>query len=1195
MKYRWRLLLVLPCLFVGLSSSARAQMSAEEQLKTLRVPKGFEVSLFASEPMITNPSAIDVDTHGRVWVAEIQWYRAKAKQPPADKIKVLEDTDGDGKADKVTVFAEGVFAPMSICVAGTKVYVATSPDLWVYEDKDGDLKPDGAPTKLLTGFGGFNHDHGAHSLVLGPDHKWWMSHGDTGFNVKGTDGSNIQYKWGAMLRGELDGSKLETVAVNFRNPYELCVSSFGECFFSDNDNDGNESVRAGWIMEGGNYGCFGGPPGPKGFLPPGTPFGEHWHFRGHIPGYVPATLVTGFGSPCGICFYEGDAFGPKYKNAPLHCDCGPREVRIYRHQLAGFGMKATSETIVTTAGDNYFRPDDICAAPDGSLYISDWYDGGVGGHAYNDPDRGRIFRLTPKGKKLTRVGKPGPYNNIPDAIEGLKNPNLATQFLARERLLAEKQNSLPALRELLSDPEPNYRARALWVLAVLTRIDVSSFVEILKQQSSPDPAIRALAVRIVRRLLADTVQEYALKTGALPGQRPGATKQKTRPIELRMILSMADDPSPEVRREVLLAMPILARFNEDEVLDALIRMAATYDGTDRYHLEAIHIAAGERKPELSAQLDKAGAWTAERLPLMVALDPKAAAAALSEKLAAAGADVAEGKGLLDVATIMPSSDAGLGVLKLAANRSAKPELRRLALQKLDAGLASTWKGLAGDAQLAAALRPLLADRDLQVAALELAGKYSIAALGPDVLKLARAPGADSAARQRTVAVAAQLKPDGISDALRGLLTDPQSDVRQAALNALVDLQDVKTLKDMLASSGNKFAPDVQSQTIARLMTTSGGALMLFRMIESKGLSDKLKQEAIAKAVNHPDSNVRVLYERFIPHDQRLKRLGEAIKPDEILALKGDPKRGEQIFFQSSAAQCKNCHMVQGKGSTVGPDLSQIGKKYERASLLETILDPSKAIAPEYYAYLLETEQGQVFVGFLVEKTDQQVVLKDAQNQLIRVPAKQVAELVKTDKSLMPELVLRDVTAQDAADLLAYLSTLTEGTQSTTVFRVLGPFDATERNLDAALEPEKLVAAPDLKAEYAGLDGKKNRWEVVASETTAGFPAIDSVKYDQARGLRGNLVAHYFLVYAESASDQEVGLLLGSDDGCKVWVNGQEVHKNNVTRAIGFAQDRVRAKLKTGRNVIVIKVINGDGPGGVSLGITSSGLVQLKTE
>ena len=108
-----------------------AQKSPEDELKSLAVAPGLELSLFASEPMITNPAAIDIDTHGRVWVAEIQWYRRAAKDPPADQIKVLEDTDGDGRADKSTVFANDVFAPMSLCVAGDKVYVATSPDLWV--------------------------------------------------------------------------------------------------------------------------------------------------------------------------------------------------------------------------------------------------------------------------------------------------------------------------------------------------------------------------------------------------------------------------------------------------------------------------------------------------------------------------------------------------------------------------------------------------------------------------------------------------------------------------------------------------------------------------------------------------------------------------------------------------------------------------------------------------------------------------------------------------------------------------------------------------------------------------------------------------------------------------------------------------------------------------------------------------------
>ncbi|MGC4006456.1 MAG: hypothetical protein QM811_26370 [Pirellulales bacterium] len=286
-----------------------------------------DVKLFASEPMITNPSCIDVDAKGRVWVAEIQWYRGKAKTPPADKIQVLEDTDGDGAADKATVFVDGLFAPMSVCVVGDRVYAFVKGELLMWEDKNGDLKADGPAKVILKGFSNANHDHTAHSIVVGPDHKWYMAHGDTGFDVTGNDGSKIKFKWGAMVRGELDGTKLENVAVNFRNPYEICVNSFGEMYCSDNDDDGNESVRVCWILEGGDYGWFGTPPFKKNLLnecvPVGTPFREAWHFRGFIPGYVPATVQTGFGSPCGMCYYESDLFGAKLQNAPLHCDPGP--------------------------------------------------------------------------------------------------------------------------------------------------------------------------------------------------------------------------------------------------------------------------------------------------------------------------------------------------------------------------------------------------------------------------------------------------------------------------------------------------------------------------------------------------------------------------------------------------------------------------------------------------------------------------------------------------------------------------------------------------------------------------------------------------------------------------------------------------------------------------------------------------------
>ncbi len=981
-------------LLIGLASLTQAQLSPDEELKTLKAASGFEVSVFASEPMITNPAAIDVDTHGRVWVAEIQWYRGGAKNPPADKIKVLQDTDGDGKADKVTVFADGIFAPMSICVAGDKVFVATSPDLWLYEDKDHDLIADGPPKKLLTGFGGRNHDHGAHSLVLGPDHKWWMSHGDTGFNVTGTDGSKIKYQWGAMLRGELDGGKLETVAVNFRNPYELCVSSFGEPFASDNDNDGNESVRICWIMEGGNYGWFGGPPFGKqeldARLSPETPFREHWHFRGYMNGYVPATLVTGFGSPTGICFYESDAFGPKYKNAPLHTDCGPRECRVYRHELAGAGMKATSEVFLSNVGDDYFRPDDICAGPDGRLYVSDWYDGGVGGHGYNNPEQGRIFLLLPKGKNVQRHEKPGPYANIPDAIEGLKSPNLATQYLAREKLLAEGERSVPALKSLLSSPERNDAARALWVL---DRIGGDARKIVVDRLKNPDASFRALAVRILRR----------------HGSEFSAP-----------ILGMASDASAEVRREVLLAIRSL---DGEKAIAVLATLAATYDGTDRYLLEAINIAAGDRKEQLLARLEKQQPLAVEQFPLLELLSPQRAVDNVLARLAQSDLDARSARLLLENAVNMPALEAGWGLLKLASNPARPALLRRSALEKVVANLnqRGNWTAMAADDKFIEVLRTLLGDKDLCSTVLVAIGKLHIGDLCGEVLALAQAGDLDASVREQAIGVAARLQPPGIAAALGRLLSDPKPGVADAALRGIVDVQDIRTLREIL--SGDKFSSDVRRSAAERLVDSVGGAIVLLRLIDEDQLAWDLKQLVVAKAVAHPDSNIRVLYEKFIPEPERPKKLGKAIRPEDILALAADANRGRIIFNRSSAAQCHACHAVQGFGGTLGPDLSNIGKKYERNALLETILDPSKAIAPEFIPHLLETKSGQVHAGFLVERSGDGVVLKDVKSQLIRVPTSEVEALVPQQKSLMPELILSEVTAQDAADLLAFLTTL----------------------------------------------------------------------------------------------------------------------------------------------------------------------------
>lgn len=1180
----WLTLFLVPAFGLALCvPSAFAQKSPEEELKTLRPAEGMELQLFASEPLIVNPSCLDVDSKGRVWVAEIQWYRAKAKNPPADKIKVLEDTDGDGKADKATVFADGLTGTMSLCVAGENIYAIVKGELLHWTDKNDDLKPDGPPKVLLTGFSNQNHDHVGHSLVFGPDHKWYMSHGDTGFNVTGTDGGKIEFKWGAMIRGEQDGGKLETIAVNFRNPYEICVNSFGESYCSDNDNDGNESVRICWILEGGNYGWFGGPPFDRKDLdarvPPGTPFREHWHFRGYQPGYVPATIVTGFGSPCGICYYEGDAFGPAFKNAPLHCDPGPREVRRYPHQPAGFGMKGKSEVFLTNQGDNYFRPDDICAAPDGSLYITDWYDGGVGGHAYNDPDRGRIFRIVPKDKKLTSVAPAGPYKTIGEAVAALHSPNLDAQFQARERLLAEGEKSIPSLENLanFAAADPNFRARALWLL---DRIGGEGRNIVAKQLNSKDERFRALAVRILGR--------HGLDTWNLWG-------------------NSVKDESPQVAREALLALRRVPNSEpgvlnntalnlKGQIVEQLANAAKKYDGTDRYLLETLNVAAAGRQAELAQALTKEGTFAGKQFPLVQLLDPKLAGEYLSAQLSGGKVDPAAAAQLIAAAATQADPNVGKMLAKLFADANAATDIRAAALRAIAGNIGTSWKSLADDAALRKNVVAALAASapQLQEAALQFVRSAGWKDETAAVLALVNDSKAAEKLRLAALDAAVELRADNLVEQLRKLRSSEAPAIRTAVIKGLFALQDQKSIRDVLTDAALSEAE--RTKLLGAALESPSGALGLLKLIEDNKLPGSVAKAVLAAAVKHPDSNVRILYERFLPADQRPQKLGDAIKAEEILKLSGNAGRGHEIFAKSNAAQCKNCHMVDGVGGgAIGPDLSLIGKKYERAALLETILLPSKAISHEYLPHLLETTQGQTYLGFLVEETPERVVLKDAQGKYYRVAKSDVESLAKQNVSLMPELVLKDITAQDAADLLAYLTTLVNGTQHVASFQVLGPFDARGKTLEQEYPVEQNTAKPDLQAQYPGLRGKTASWQVVNSDGKLGFAGIDSVAFDQSQGQRGDQVTHYFLVYADSLTDQKAQLQIGSDDGCKVWLNGKQIHKNTATRALAPAQDTVAIDLQRGRNVLLIKVQNGSVPGGVAAAIKSPEPVTLRTE
>ena len=209
--------------------------------------------------------------------------------------------------------------------------------------------------------------------------------------------------------------------------------------------------------------------------------------------------------------------------------------------------------------------------------------------------------------------------------------------------------------------------------------------------------------------------------------------------------------------------------------------------------------------------------------------------------------------------------------------------------------------------------------------------------------------------------------------------------------------------------------------VARLLSSTSGALWLMRAVDGGRLPAESRREAIRQAMAHAEDAVRGLFERFVPEDQRPRRLGTKIDPRTILALRGDAERGQRLFFDSTSLQCRTCHTVGGRGESYGPDLSRIASKLTREKILESILEPSKEIDPKYAGVMVRTEQGAVYTGLLVEKTDEVVVLRDAQKAEIRIRKASVQQMAVQKTSIMPEFLLQSLTAPEAADLLEFLS------------------------------------------------------------------------------------------------------------------------------------------------------------------------------
>ncbi len=935
------------------------------------VADGLEATVWAEAPMFNNPTNMDTDTQGRVWVTEAVNYRSFRNmdtvnlwRKKGDRVMVLEDTDGDGKADASHQFVQDddLVAPMGISVFDNRIVVTCSPNVIIYTDVDRDARFDGDIDKkeiFLTGFGGFDHDHSLHTVKAGPDGDLYFTTGNAGPHVV-TDKSGWTLRSGSSYRGgspsnqtnvaglvsddgrvyvgglairiQPNGTNMRVIGHNFRNPYELSLDSFGNVF--QNDNDDTISCRVTWVMEHGNLG-FASVDGKRTWRAdhrPGqaTPV-AHW--RQDDPGVIPSGDIYGPGSPTGIAYYENGALGPEYENRLFTSEAGRNSIWSYSIIPDGAGYKLVRSTLFSTANPKappqalgqddtrkWFRPSDVIVGSDGAIYVADFYDPFVGGHRMLETEgHGMIYRITRKGDRP--VAPEVDLSNASGQIAALRNPSRSIQFVGFEQITqSPSQAGVDGLLEMSRDENPRMAARALYALAAIgapssseSRIERRSWQRVEEMLSDSNPELRITAYRAMRRHDPDGLVARANL--------------------------LAADESPAVRREVALSLRDVPLKDSKS---AILAIAKQTDASDRWYVEAVGTASDGKESAIWKALDQdlGGApleWSDAFAALTWRLHPEAAVGALAKRARSNSLSPDQRKQALDALAFISSRSAAEAVLAVAVD--GPEDARSYAAWWVTARSSNDWKAYA------------LAER---------------------------------------------------------LPEDPEA--AKAAAEAKRMTQGRNKLKAATALDS-----EIEALAVEMSQSAAGGPMVL-HLAGRNELPQFLFPVVSRHIHNNPDASVRALASRYFP---KTSLTGELLPPiDEIAKLDGDPEKGRELYF--GRAVCATCHMHGTEGRDIGPNMTEIGGRYDRSAILDSIINPSAAIAFGYESVIIETVDGQSLSGFVLGDGDT-LILKDVGGQQHALPKDQIRTRQKLGQSIMPAGDALGLSADDLADLVAFLT------------------------------------------------------------------------------------------------------------------------------------------------------------------------------
>ncbi|MEO8473429.1 MAG: PVC-type heme-binding CxxCH protein [Chryseolinea sp.] len=975
-------------------SETTDEHSTEHSLADLKVYDGLEVTLFASEPMFSNPTNIAIDAKGRVWVCEAYNYRNQynPKNPvrkEGDRIMILEDTDGDGKADKSKVFYQGtdVNSALGVSLLGNKVIISCSPNVFVFTDDNGDDVPDKKEV-FYQGIQGLQHDHGMHTFVFGPDGKLYFNFGNEGKSLLSAAGDTVvdihghkvvtngkPFREGLVMRADLDGSHVEVLGSNFRNNFEVAVDPYGTMWQSDNDDDGNKGTRINYVMEFGNFGYRDEMSGAswssrRTNMEKEIPL-RHWHLND--PGVVPNILQTGAGSPAGLTIYEGSLLPDIFYGQMIHAEPGNNVVRSYPVENDGAGYKASIVKILEAQKDQWFRPIDVAVAPDGSLFVADWYDPGVGGHQVGDVDRGRIYRIAPpqSGYKI----EPMDVSTTTGAIKALLSPNSAIRYNGWTALANAGTKAENELLTLWKGNNARHRAQALWLLS---RTEGKSDTYINEAIADKDSNIRIAGVRIARSLNKDII---ALAT------------------------KLIKDPSPQVRRELAIAL----RGNKSkEAANLWTDLALQYDGKDRWYLEALGIGATDNW-DLYFDTWKTKVGTAWNTPANSDIVWRSRSKDAMPLMAQLIKTSDEHQMLRYFRSFDFQTDASKQKILADLVQSSEGDRVLYALKHMDASK------LKMTPAIQTALNKVLDQQKGKIEFIELVQGFKMKDRANDLLAMSLQYPDSAIGKESMRTLLTWNKTDMIKKVLdTGTLGEQQAVIRSLSPH-MYNPQAIALSESVMMDS----TKDMDLRKLA--VKTFGGPWQ-----SEDRLLTLVKEHKIPESLHTAAGGVFQSAWRATLRDEAASYLklpgskqGSPLPAIAVMVDRnGDAIKGKEVF----TTLCSTCHKVGGEGVNFGPDLSEIGNKLSKQALYTSILFPDQGISFGFEGYRFKLKDGSSAVGKIVSETADKVDLQYMANQQT-VLKSDIASRTKLGTSLMPSNLQSNMTEEDLVNLVQYLGDL----------------------------------------------------------------------------------------------------------------------------------------------------------------------------